>query len=41
MSGGRGKRLEPFSNVLPKPLIPVNDKTIIEHIIDSLKIKNK
>ena len=37
MSGGRGKRLEPFSNVLPKPLIPVNDKTIIEHIIDSFK----
>ena len=26
-------RLAPFTNVLPKPLIPVHDKPIIEHII--------
>ena len=37
MSGGRGKRLEPFSNVLPKPLIPINNKTIIEYIIDNFR----
>jgi dTDP-glucose pyrophosphorylase len=34
MAGGRGTRLEPFTNVLPKPLIPVGDRTVIEIIID-------
>jgi dTDP-glucose pyrophosphorylase len=33
MAGGQGTRLEPFTKVLPKPLIPINDKPIIEHII--------
>ena len=33
MAGGKGTRLKPFSQVLPKPLIPINDKTLIEHII--------
>lgn len=35
MAGGFGTRLDPFTKVLPKPLIPINDKPIIEHIIDS------
>lgn len=34
MAGGFGTRLEPFTKVLPKALIPVNEKPIIEHIID-------
>lgn len=34
MAGGRGTRLAPLTNVLPKPLIPINDKTIIEDIMD-------
>jgi dTDP-glucose pyrophosphorylase len=34
MAGGQGTRLAPFTNVLPKPLIPVGDKTVIEIIID-------
>lgn len=34
MAGGRGHRLEPLTNVIPKPLIPVSDKTIIEEIIE-------
>ena len=34
MAGGRGTRLEPFTKVLPKPLVPVDGKPIIEHIID-------
>ena len=33
MAGGKGTRMKPFTDVLPKPLLPVNDKTIIEHII--------
>jgi len=34
MSGGQGTRLKPITNVLPKPLIPIGDKPIVEHIID-------
>lgn len=34
MAGGQGTRLEPFTKILPKPLIPIGDKTIIELIID-------
>src|SRR5271165_4431945 len=34
MAGGKGTRLAPFTNVLPKPLIPVGDRTVIEIIID-------
>jgi dTDP-glucose pyrophosphorylase len=34
MAGGKGTRMEPFTKVLPKPLIPVHDKPIIEHIIE-------
>lgn len=34
MAGGKGTRLEPFTQVLPKPLIPIGDKTITELIMD-------
>jgi len=34
MSGGEGKRLLPYTTIIPKPLVPVNEKAIIEHIID-------
>ena len=34
MAGGKGTRLEPFTTVLPKPLIPVGEKPIIEMIMD-------
>lgn len=34
MAGGMGTRLKPLTNVLPKPLIPVGDKTILEQIFD-------
>ena len=34
MAGGKGTRLEPFTRILPKPLIPVGDKPVIDHIID-------
>ena len=32
-AGGRGTRLDPFTKVLPKPLIPVGELPIIEHIM--------
>lgn len=31
-AGGKGTRLDPFTKVLPKPLIPVGEYPIIEHI---------
>jgi len=34
MAGGKGTRMEPFTKVLPKPLIPIHEKPIIEHIIE-------
>ncbi len=34
MAGGKGTRLFPYTKVLPKPLIPVGDVPIIEHIIE-------
>lgn len=37
MAGGKGTRLKPLTNVLPKPLIPVGDKTILEVIMDQFE----
>ena len=34
MAGGKGTRMKPLTNVIPKPLIPMGEKTIIETIID-------
>jgi len=34
MAGGKGSRLDPFTRILPKPLLPVGNKTILETIID-------
>jgi dTDP-glucose pyrophosphorylase len=34
MAGGQGTRLDPFTRIIPKPLIPIGDKTILEIIID-------
>jgi dTDP-glucose pyrophosphorylase len=35
MAGGVGSRLKPLTNVIPKPLIPIGEKSIIENIIDN------
>ena len=34
MAGGLGTRLRPLTNVIPKPLIPVGNKSMLEHILD-------
>ena len=37
MAGGKGTRLQPLTHILPKPLIPMKGKAIIEHIISEFK----
>ena len=37
MAGGKGTRLKPLTNVIPKPLVPVGDKTILEVILDQFE----
>ncbi len=35
MAGGKGERLLPLTERTPKPMLPLGDKPIIEHNIDS------
>ena len=36
LAGGRGTRLAPYTSVLPKPLMPVGDRAILELVVDQL-----
>jgi glucose-1-phosphate thymidylyltransferase len=36
LAGGRGKRLEPLSRMVPKPLVPVLDKPVINFVVDKV-----
>jgi len=37
MAGGKGTRLKPYTTSIPKPLVPVGDKAIIEILLNRLK----
>ena len=37
-AAGSGTRLGPFTNAIPKELLPVGDKAVIEHVVESLKV---
>jgi NDP-sugar pyrophosphorylase family protein len=37
LAGGRGRRLEPYTNVLPKPLMPIGNRAILEILTDQLR----
>jgi NDP-sugar pyrophosphorylase family protein len=35
MAGGQGTRLRPITNIIPKPLVPIGDKPIVEIIMNN------
>ena len=37
LAGGRGTRLAPYTSVLPKPLMPIGDKSILEVVVGQLE----
>ena len=37
MAGGKGNRLRPYTEIMPKPLIPIGNMTITEHIMSRFK----
>lgn len=37
LAGGLGSRLKPFTEILPKPLLPIGEKTLLEIQIERLK----
>jgi NDP-sugar pyrophosphorylase family protein len=36
LAGGLGTRLRPYTTVIPKPLVPVGDRPVLEHIVSGL-----
>ena len=38
MAGGKGKRLQKFTELFPKPLLPYRNSTVLETIINRFKI---
>jgi NDP-mannose synthase len=36
LAGGRGTRLAPYTSILPKPLMPIGDRAILELVVDRL-----
>ena len=37
LAGGEGKRLRPLTYAIPKPLLPVGEKPVLEILIENLK----
>jgi NDP-sugar pyrophosphorylase family protein len=37
LAGGRGTRLAPYTSVLPKPLMPIGDRSILEVVVAQLE----
>lgn len=37
LAGGKGTRLAPYTSVLPKPLMPIGDRSILELVLGQLK----
>jgi mannose-1-phosphate guanylyltransferase len=37
LAGGLGTRLQPYTTFLPKPMLPLGEKPLLEHLIDWIK----
>ena len=37
LAGGKGSRLGPYTTVLPKPLLPVGDRAILDVVVHQLR----
>ncbi|MBU2590342.1 MAG: nucleotidyltransferase family protein [Nanoarchaeota archaeon] len=37
LAGGKGERLKPITNEMPKPMVPLQGKPILQHAIDLMK----
>lgn len=37
-AAGSGTRLGPFTNAIPKELLPVGDKAVIEHVVEAMRL---
>ena len=37
LAGGLGTRLQPYTFFIPKPMLPLGNKPLLEHIIEWLK----
>ena len=37
LTGGKGQRLQPYTTVLPKPLMPIGDTSVLEVLLRQLK----
>jgi len=37
LAGGKGRRLRPYTTTIPKPLMPIGDKAILEIVVGQLK----
>jgi NDP-sugar pyrophosphorylase family protein len=40
LAGGLGSRLRPFTEIIPKPLLPIGEKSVLEIQIEALKKSN-
>lgn len=36
LAGGKGSRLHPYTTVIPKPLLPIGDRAILDLVVDQL-----
>lgn len=37
LAGGLGTRLQPYTTFLPKPMLPLGEKPIVEHLVDWIR----
>jgi glucose-1-phosphate thymidylyltransferase len=37
MAAGEGRRLEPLTNVRPKPMLPAANQPLLEHVFEALE----